>query len=335
VNVNETAIAFGPVPSRRLGRSLGINNIPPKSCSYACVYCQVGRTVDLIAERRAFRPPEEVVCHVETRVREVRERGETIDYLTFVSDGEPTLDVHLGREIVGLRPLGIRVAVLSNASLVGRGDVQADLLRADWVSLKVDAVREDTWRRVNRPHGRLRLGDALQGGLRFSRRFRGTLATETLLVAGLNDDETQVDELGRYLQALEPDVAYLSIPTRPPAEACVRPPGDDVVFRAWQLLSERLAGTRVELLLGHEGNAFATTGDARADILSITAVHPMREDAVADILARTGEGWPVVEDLLADGRLARREHGGRTFFVRRFARSAFRSPAGGTPRSGS
>jgi len=327
-----TAIAFGPVPSRRLGQSLGINNIPPKCCSYACVYCQVGRTVELVAERRAFYPPEEVVREVENRVRDVRERGEAIDYLAFVPDGEPTLDVHLGREIAGLRPLGIPVAVLSNAFLVDRSDVQSDLLRADWVSLKVDAVREDTWRRINRPHGRLRLDDQLRGGLRLSRRLAGTLATETMLVAGLNDDEAHLDDLGRYLEALRPDVAYLSVPTRPPAEAGVRPPGEDVVFRAWQALTARLPGTRVELLVGYEGNAFASTGDARADLLAITAVHPMRGDAVADLLARAGERWPVVEELVADGLLAKREHGGRTFFVRRFTRPASGGSGGTTKR---
>jgi wyosine [tRNA(Phe)-imidazoG37] synthetase (radical SAM superfamily) len=328
-----TAIAFGPVPSRRLGRSLGINNIPPKACSYACVYCQVGRTVDLTAERRAFYPPEEVVRQVETRVRDVRARRETIDYLAFVPDGEPTLDAHLGREIAALGPLGIPVAVISNASLVDREDVQRDLLRADWVSLKVDAVREDVWHRLNRPHGRLRLEEQLNGALRFSGRFAGTLATETLLVAGLNDDQAHVEDLGRYLEALGPDVAYVSVPTRPPAEAWVRPPEDDVVFRIWQSLTTRLSGARVELLIGDAGNAFATTGDTRADLLAITAVHPMPEDAVADLLARTGEGWTVVEELLADGRLARREHEGRTFFVRCFARPAPAATGGEAPRS--
>ena len=156
----------------------------------------MGRTVELVAERRAFYPPEEVVRQVETRVREVRARGDTIDYLAFVPDGEPTLDLHLGREITGLRSLGIPVAVISNAFLVDRSDVQSDLLRADWVSLKVDAVREETWRRVNRPHRRLRLADQLSGGLRFSRRFAGTLATETMLVGGLNDDAAHLDDLG-------------------------------------------------------------------------------------------------------------------------------------------
>jgi wyosine [tRNA(Phe)-imidazoG37] synthetase (radical SAM superfamily) len=330
-----TAIAFGPVPSRRLGRSLGINNIPLHVCRYACVYCQVGRTVDLTVERRAFFPPEEVVREVEKRVHDVRERGEAIDYLAFVPDGEPTLDVHLGQEITALHRLDIPVAVISNASLLDREDIQSDLCRADWVSLKVDAARENVWRRINRPHGRLRLDDQLGGGLRLSRRFAGTLATETMLVAGLNDDEGHLQDLGRYLEALGPDEVYLSVPTRPPAEEWVRPPADKVVFQAWQSLSARLPGTRVELLVADEGNAFASTGDAREDLLAITAVHPMREEAVRDLLARSGERWAVVEALVADGRLARREHEGRTFFMRRYARPVSRTTAGAAPKRGS
>lgn len=324
-----TVIAFGPVPSRRLGRSLGINNIPPKVCTYACVYCQAGRTVELTEERRSFYPVAQVVREVESRVRDVRAQGEAIDYLAFVPDGEPTLDVRLGREIAALRPLGIPIAVLSNASLVDREDVQDDLLRADWVSLKVDAVRGGVWSRLNRPHGRLHLDGQLQGALRFSRRFGGTLATETLLVAGLNDGESHLDELGRYLEALGPDRVYLSVPTRPPAETWVRAPGDEVVFRAFQCLAAWLPGTSVELLVGDEGNAFASTGDARADLLDITSVHPMREDAVADLLARTGQGWSVVEELVEEGRLGQRRHRGRTFYVRRFTRPASRAPEGG------
>jgi wyosine [tRNA(Phe)-imidazoG37] synthetase (radical SAM superfamily) len=106
--------AFGPVPSRRLGRSLGINNIPPKACTYSCVYCQVGRTSEMQVERRSFYDPEEVVQDVWDRVQRSTEAGETIDYLTFVPDGEPTLDVHLGREIELLKPLGIPIAVITN-----------------------------------------------------------------------------------------------------------------------------------------------------------------------------------------------------------------------------
>ena len=145
-------IAFGPVPSRRLGRSLGINNIPPKVCTFSCVYCQVGRTTKMQVGRSSFYEPEEILRVVQDKVERTRKVGEGIDYLTFVPDGEPTLDINLGREIDLLRPLGIKIGVISNASLIGREDVREELMRADWVSLKIDSTREKVWRRCDRPH---------------------------------------------------------------------------------------------------------------------------------------------------------------------------------------
>ncbi|MFO7742846.1 MAG: radical SAM protein, partial [Anaerolineae bacterium] len=133
-------IAFGPVPSRRLGRSLGINNIPPKICTYSCAYCQLGRTIKMEVERRPFYEPEDILRHVQDKVEKSEGAGEAIDYLTFVPDGEPTLDANLGHEIELLQPLGIKIAVISNASLVWREDVREELGQADWVSLKVDAA---------------------------------------------------------------------------------------------------------------------------------------------------------------------------------------------------
>ena len=131
------SIVFGPVPSCRLGRSLGINNILPKICSYSCVYCQLSRTLDMRVKRQAFYDPDELVRTVRRRVEELRAAGEGLDYLTFVPDEEPTLDAHLGEEIAALKAPGIPIAVISNASLIAREDVQEDLSRADWVSLKM------------------------------------------------------------------------------------------------------------------------------------------------------------------------------------------------------
>jgi wyosine [tRNA(Phe)-imidazoG37] synthetase (radical SAM superfamily) len=320
------AIAFGPIPSRRLGRSLGINNIPPKVCPYACVYCQLGRTIRMQVERRAFYRPEEIAQAVRDHVERARAAGETIDYLTFVPDGEPTLDANLGREIELLKPSGIKIAAISNSALVWREDVRQDLRRTDWVSLKVDAVREEVWRKIDRPHGSLQLAAILDGALEFARVFagdsgrgpgqpRGELVTETMLVAGVNDGEEHVREVADFLARLRPARAHISIPTRPPAEEWVRPPGEEAINRIYQIFSERVG--RVEYLIGYEGNEFAFTGDVEEDLLSITAVHPMREDAVDQFLARAGADWSTVHGLIAGGRMVEMEYEGCRFYMRR------------------
>jgi wyosine [tRNA(Phe)-imidazoG37] synthetase (radical SAM superfamily) len=121
---------FGPVPSRRLGRSLGINNIPPKTCSYACIYCQLGRTLHLQTERAAFYDPVLLFDEVAKRLDAVRSAGENVDFLSFVPDGEPTLDLNLGRLIELLRPLGSEIAVITNSSLLWRPEVRDELATA-------------------------------------------------------------------------------------------------------------------------------------------------------------------------------------------------------------
>jgi wyosine [tRNA(Phe)-imidazoG37] synthetase (radical SAM superfamily) len=308
-------IAFGPVPSRRLGRSLGINNIPPKICTYSCVYCQLGRTIKMQVDRQAFYDPQELQDAVEEKVGKARASGETLDYLTFVPDGEPTLDINLGDEIERLRPLGIKIAVISNASLVSHEAVRGDLAKADWVSLKVDAVLEDTWRRVNRPHRALRLAEIHEGMFQLAESFHGQLMTETMLVRDINDGEDDLREVAGFLARLKPDKAYLAIPTRPPAEPWAQPPDEATINRAYQILSE--AVEHVEYLIGYEGNAFAFTGNAEDDLLSITAVHPMREDAVDEFLGKAQATWSIVEQLVAEDKLVEAVYGGHRFFLRK------------------
>jgi len=133
---------FGPIPSRRLGRSLGINNIPPKACSYYCTYCQVGPTEETEIALRHFYGADYLVKLVKERVAQLKKQGEAIDHLSFVPDGEPTLDADLGETIDKLRPLGIKIAIITNGSLLWREDVRETLKKADWVSLKVDTVDE-------------------------------------------------------------------------------------------------------------------------------------------------------------------------------------------------
>ncbi|MDY6877258.1 MAG: radical SAM protein [Chloroflexota bacterium] len=308
-------IAFGPVPSRRLGRSLGINNIPPKVCTYSCVYCQLGRTTKMLVERQAFCEPQEIAQAVRDKVEKARGAGESIDYLTFVPDGDPTLDVNLGREIELLRPLGVKIAVITNGSLIGREDVREDLLGADWVSLKMDSTRREVWRKIDRPHGTLQLASILDGAVEFAKAFEGKLVTETMLVEGVNDDDDHIGEVSDFLARLRPATAYLAIPTRPPAEEWVQSPGEEVINRAYQIFGEKVG--RVEYLIGYEGNAFAFTGDAEEDMLSITSVHPMREDAVSEFLARAGVNWAVVRNLIERGKLVETAYEGHKFYMRK------------------
>jgi wyosine [tRNA(Phe)-imidazoG37] synthetase (radical SAM superfamily) len=309
------SLTFGPVPSRRLGHSLGINNIPPKTCSYSCVYCQVGRTTAMQIDRRVFYHPGEIARSVELKLRQAKEKGEPVDYLTFVADGEPSLDGNLGNEIELLRSSGIKIAVITNASLIWREDVRRDLRKADWVSIKTDAVSEKVWRRIDRPHKLLKLDEILNGAITFRENFQGELATETMLVRGFNDDEQEFGNIADFLSRLRPVKSYLAVPTRPPADRLVRAAGEKALNEAYQVFAKKLDS--VECLVGYEGNAFAYTGNIEDDLLSITSVHPMREDAVREMLEKARVGWGTVEGLLTKGSMIETEYEGKKFYMRK------------------
>ena len=214
------AIAFGVVPSRRLGKSLGINNIPCKFCSYDCVYCQVGRTINKTIERRAFYNPEDIFKSVGERINKLS--NEKIDYLTFVADGEPTLDINLSKEVEMLRDFGIPIAIITNSSLIWREDVREDLLNFDLVSFKVDSADEKIWREINRPHKDLVLDKILEGMLDFRDNYKGKLITETMIL-DINYTENSIIKTAEFLKELKPDKCYLNTPIRPPSERHIKP----------------------------------------------------------------------------------------------------------------
>jgi wyosine [tRNA(Phe)-imidazoG37] synthetase (radical SAM superfamily) len=310
-------IAFGPVPSRRLGRSLGINNIPPKVCTYSCVYCQVGKTSRLQVERCPFYKTDDIFKRVKKHVKKAQEKGESIDYLAFVPDGEPTLDTNLGREIDRLKTLGIKIAVITNGSLIFRDDVKEDLVNADWVSLKLDSSWNSNWRKINRPHRDLELTLIMKGMMEFSKHFHGKLVTETMLIQGASIDPDMFTEMAQFLTGLDPEKAYLAIPTRPPAENWVHPPKPEDINMAFQVFHQKL--DQVEYLIGYEGDAFASTGSVEQDLLSITAVHPMRESAVSEFLQKTGADWSVVHKLIAQRKLFETVYDKQKFYLRNLA----------------
>jgi wyosine [tRNA(Phe)-imidazoG37] synthetase (radical SAM superfamily) len=264
--------------------------------------------------RETYFKPQALSELVRGKIGQVRERGETIDYLAFVPDGEPTLDINLGREIELIKSTGIRIAVITNASLIWRDDVRQDLLKADWVCLKFDAVSAAVWRKINRPDRHLAMDNILEGLRDFARSFPGELATETMLVRGLNDSAVEIGRIASFLGELKPAVSYLAVPTRPPAEP-LEPVSAQAINCAYQIMSRRLR--RVEYLIGYEGDAFASTGDIRHDLLSITAVHPMREDAVAKMLDRLGGNRDAVREMVSEGSLLELHYRGKKFYARK------------------
>ena len=310
---------FGPVPSRRLGRSLGINNIPPKNCTYSCVYCQLGRTRNLTVERRRFTDPELILDEVSRVVERVGEGN--IDYVTFVPDGEPTLDLNLGRIVSGLRETtSVKLAILTNSSLMYRPDVREDLMKFDLVSIKVDSVDGEVYRRVNRPHPSIELDAVLDGIRRFTAEYEGTVISETMLIDGLNDNPDSVEGVAEFLAEIEVDKAFISIPTRPPAEAWVKAASEQRVVEAYEVFRERLGEGRVETLIGYEGSEFAlASGDVRRDVLGITAVHPMRLDYFREVVSRGGVNPDkLMSELLRGGLVRVVEYRGHKFLIRRF-----------------
>jgi wyosine [tRNA(Phe)-imidazoG37] synthetase (radical SAM superfamily) len=323
-------IAFGPVRSRRLGWSLGINNVPPKTCTYSCVYCQLGATDRSCLNREAYLAPQEVEAAVEARLAECRVAAQPVDYATFVPDGEPTLDWHLGAAIQLVASLGPDVAVITNGSLLWRYDVRAELAAADLVSIKVDTVDDQTWRRINRPIGSLRLETVLDGMRRFATDYGGTLLTETMLVAGINDDERAVRETAAFVSALEPMRAYVGVPTRPPAEPLVRPPAAEVVRRAAEILRSYEVPTSCLVDdIDELERPFAASDDPARGLLGILAVHPMTESVARDYLIRSGGDWHIAQDLIATGRIVPVRHGRHVYL--RSALTRDRSAAGTAP----
>lgn len=207
---------FGPVPSRRLGRSLGIDVIPAKSCSYDCIYCESGPTTHLTTKRQRFVTPEEVL---EDLHRYFREYPQGADVLTFSSAGEPTLYEPLGELVRAIKKHfpDFPLIMLTNGSLLWQPEVRRDLLAIDRVVPSLDAVTPEVFQRINRPHPHLDLAVILEGLEAFAKDFRGQLHMEVMLVAGYNENVEELRAIARAIERLRPAEVELNTVVRPPA----------------------------------------------------------------------------------------------------------------------
>jgi len=291
-------IVFGPVPSRRLGLSLGINNVYSKYCSYSCIYCQVGRTDHLVIKRRKFYEPLKLAKKV---IKEVKRKNPEV--ITFAPNGEPTLDVNLGVEIELLkRDISKPIAILTNSSLLPREDVYSDLMLFDIISLKLDTVDKNTWKKINRPHPKLDLRDILNSIEDFAKEYRGKLLFETMIVENVNNNTREYRGIARFLSKLRFYKAYIQSPIRPPTEKWVKPASEEDYLKAYQVFVEELGRDKVELLISPEPSSFIFSDNLVYEITKTIYVHPIRINQLKDIVEERGIDLDsVLNELVGKG----------------------------------
>ena len=210
---------FGPVPSRRLGASLGIDLIPYKICSYDCVYCQLGRTTNKTVERKEYTQRNSVITELKSFLSSLESPGRAIDYITFSGSGEPTLNSAIGVLIGEFKSItSIPAAVLTNASLLYQEDVRDELRKADVVIPSLDAVTEEVFQKVNRPHPSLTVEEVIDGIKEFSNSFDGETWLEIMLVKGINDGQDEIERMAEVVADMNLARIQLNTVIRPPAE---------------------------------------------------------------------------------------------------------------------
>jgi wyosine [tRNA(Phe)-imidazoG37] synthetase (radical SAM superfamily) len=305
------SLVYGPVPSRRLGQSLGVDPIPFKTCNYNCVYCQLGRTKPLSRERRDFYPPLQILAQAREALGS--HRPSEVDYATFVGQGEPTLCASLGRLIREIKAMtDVPVAVITNGSLLYRADVREELATADVVMPSLDAADQATFRRINRPWPRLRIDKIIEGMAAFRKMSEGQLWIEVMLVKGLNDGEQTLLHLRDALDRIRPDNVQINVPIRPPAETWVEVPDDEAIERAVAILGEA-----ADLVAPYEGTFDLSGSVGIADAVeAIIRRHPMRERRLVETLSRfvPGDVSATLAKLERSGRARRRVYRNETFW---------------------
>lgn len=315
------AFVFGPVPSRRLGRSLGVDPIPPKTCNWNCVYCQLGRTGPLVTERREFFPRADILSEMLQALAGLAPGA--LDWLTFVGSGETTLYEGLGWLIRQVKQhTRVPVAVITNGSLLYLPQVREELLAADAVLPTLDAGSERLYRRINRPSPLLDFERYVNGLAAFRAEYAGRLWVEVMLVQGLNDSEEALREIAGALDAIRPDCVHLSLPVRPPCEPWVKLADDAAVERALAIL-----GAKARVLHPAEAELdLAGCEDPAQAILQIVTRHPMGDEELRRALGRwkREEIEDALQRLRADGQVQLVERHGALFWSAANYRYEFR-----------
>ncbi len=285
---------YGPVPSRRLGLSLGISPIPKKTCNYSCIYCQLGRTDHMINTREMFFPIEEIMAECDYMLKQ----SFTFDAVTIVGEGEPTLYSGLGELISEVQRRHDKpVAVITNGALLYDPYLQSEVGQADIVLPSMDAYDELSFKRINRPHRSLKYSDVLRGLVSFSKMYQGQLWIEIMLIKDTNDDDESLKKYAAMLENIEYEKLYLNTPVRPPAMLGVKPVDAERMNRAVEILG----GISIDLLQS-QGFYSAISDDYRA-VINIIKRHPMNRMEIEGFL--TARSCSNIDEILT--RLERDE----------------------------
>ena len=286
---------FGPVPSRRLGRSLGVDLIPPKTCPYDCIYCEVGPTTCQTRERFSFQT-EDII---EELADYLKDPGVRPDVITLAGSGEPTLNLGLGRIIREIKAMSpIPVAVLTNGALLYDPEVRRELAAADIVLPSLDAARAETYAAINRPLPELSFESLLDGLTAFRREYQGQIWLEVMLLKGLNDTEAELTLLRRALQKIAPDKIQLNTAVRPVVEDAARP-----LNQAEMEAAAATLGGPVEVIASFSRADIAGSPRQDDDFVEMLSRRPMTAPDLAQAL-----GLPLVQVV---ARLKRLQDSGR------------------------
>lgn len=277
---------YGPIPSRRLGRSLGVDPIPLKTCNWNCVYCQLGRSRPVTHVRQEYVPREAILADLRHALATIP--AAEIDWVTFVGSGEPTLHSAIGWLIRQTQFLTDHpIAVITNGSLLYLPEVREALLPAAAVMPSLDAGTPELYKKVNRPHPAASLERLVTGLKRFRQEYTGRFWLEIMLVSGLNDTDEALRDIAAVLSEIRPDQVHLNLPIRPPAEEWVRPPDEEGLMRAMAILGENatvLSPAAIALDLSRCDSALEA-------VVDIVTRHPLPDTD----LRRALEPWPAAE----------------------------------------
>jgi wyosine [tRNA(Phe)-imidazoG37] synthetase (radical SAM superfamily) len=272
---------FGPVPSRRLGFSLGVDLVPFKTCSLDCTYCQLGKTSHKTIERRAYTPLEETIEELKT----VLNHQQTIDHITIAGSGEPTLSTQLGAIIKSIKEVtAIPIAVLTNGTLLHRGDVRSELLPADVVIPSLDTVNQEIFTKVNRPHPELNVSQMIGGLDSFRNVFPGKLWLEIMLVRGINDSPEELEKIKDVLSSIKLDMIQINTPVRPGTDKTCKP----LTSKGLAFCKEVL-GEPCEVITSFDGRQHALETNLKEKICSMISRRPLNLSEIADSLGMNRE----------------------------------------------